>query len=185
MELFWHHGFENTSFDRLVQATGVSRYGWYQTFGDKRAIFLAALERYCEQTRQEIYGRLIQPGAALPEFMAFLDDMLGKIPTFQNESGCLASRALVDWAPKDPEVATIVDHSWTAIEATILQVFVNAKHRRQLAEGADIETAAKAFTGWLQGSGLLIRNPATLKNLQAMLQIILTSLGISLNTKRK
>lgn len=185
MELFWRHGFENTSFNRLVEATGVSRYGWYKAFGDKRAIFLAALERYCEQIRQENYGRLLQPGASLPEFLGFLDDLIDKMPIFQDEKGCLASRALVDWAPNDPDVAVIVDRSWRTTEAIVLQVFVNAKHRGQLAEGVDVETAAKAFTGWLQGGGLLIRSPATLENLRAMLQTILASLGVSLSARQK
>ncbi len=37
--LFWKKGFFDSSMDDLVKATGVSRYGIYGTFGNKREFF--------------------------------------------------------------------------------------------------------------------------------------------------
>ena len=41
--LFDSDGYEGTSMDRLVQATGVHRGSLYATFGSKRGLFLACL----------------------------------------------------------------------------------------------------------------------------------------------
>jgi AcrR family transcriptional regulator len=46
---FWEHGYEGTSIDDLVAATGLGRASLYGAFGDKERIFERALERYCER----------------------------------------------------------------------------------------------------------------------------------------
>ncbi|MFW2381998.1 MAG: TetR/AcrR family transcriptional regulator [Acidimicrobiales bacterium] len=44
------HGFVGTSVQLLVNATGRSRSSLYNRFGDKNGLFVAALERYLEET---------------------------------------------------------------------------------------------------------------------------------------
>ncbi len=46
VEVFWRQGFEATSIQDLVEATGLNRGSLYNTFGDKAGLFEAALERY-------------------------------------------------------------------------------------------------------------------------------------------
>ena len=46
MKVFWERGYEGTSIDDLVKGTGVGRQSLYDTFGDKRGIYLAALNLY-------------------------------------------------------------------------------------------------------------------------------------------
>jgi AcrR family transcriptional regulator len=47
LSTFWEHGYEGTSIDELVAATGLGRASLYGAFGDKEQIFARALERYC------------------------------------------------------------------------------------------------------------------------------------------
>src|SRR2546422_3381748 len=64
MELFWRQGYAATPLDRLVRRTGASRYGLYATFGGKRDLLLASLERYSqavmrsEEHTSELQSRL-------------------------------------------------------------------------------------------------------------------------------
>jgi AcrR family transcriptional regulator len=46
MAAFWSRGYEATSIDNLVEATGINRGSLYGTFGDKRRLFPMALDRY-------------------------------------------------------------------------------------------------------------------------------------------
>ena len=46
MMVFWRNGYEKTSVADIVAATGASRYGLYDEFGDKHALYLAALDYY-------------------------------------------------------------------------------------------------------------------------------------------
>jgi AcrR family transcriptional regulator len=45
LERFRTHGFAATSLDDLAEATGVNRPSLYAAFGDKRALYLAAIAR--------------------------------------------------------------------------------------------------------------------------------------------
>lgn len=46
MNTFWDAGYAGTSLDDLSAATGMNRPSLYAAFGDKRALYLKALERY-------------------------------------------------------------------------------------------------------------------------------------------
>src|SRR5262249_56408458 len=50
MDVFWRTGYERASLDVLLQAMGISKQSLYDTFGDKRALYLTALAHYREQT---------------------------------------------------------------------------------------------------------------------------------------
>src|ERR1700683_473174 len=61
MEMFWRYGYQATSIQDLVDATGVNRGSLYTTFGDKRRFFLAVLERYAEQFGKPMMAELNAP----------------------------------------------------------------------------------------------------------------------------
>ena len=46
IEAFWNTGFSGTSLDDVSAATGLNRPSLYLAFGDKRALYLKALDRY-------------------------------------------------------------------------------------------------------------------------------------------
>ena len=64
MKVFWVKGFEGTSIQDLVQATGLNRFGMYQAFGSKQGLFLEALDRY---QRQITTGFISRMNNAMPE----------------------------------------------------------------------------------------------------------------------
>ena len=49
VDVFWDKGYFDTSMVDLVNAMGVARYGLYGTWGNKRELFKAVLEKYDEQ----------------------------------------------------------------------------------------------------------------------------------------
>ena len=48
LQAFWEKGYEATSLNDLLEATGLARQSLYNTFGDKRGLFLASLRRYAD-----------------------------------------------------------------------------------------------------------------------------------------
>src|SRR3984957_10866433 len=61
MEVFWRNGYQATSIQDLVEATGVNRGSLYTTFGDKRGFFLAILERYSVRFGEPMMAELNDP----------------------------------------------------------------------------------------------------------------------------
>ena len=65
VRLFSQQGFAATSTDELMRVMNVGRQSMYDTFGDKRALFLRALEMYVTESVKSINAELEKPGSAL------------------------------------------------------------------------------------------------------------------------
>src|SRR5213080_3138627 len=52
-DTFWQYGYDGTSMDQLSAATGLHKPSLYGAFGDKKALYLAALESYLLEVRAE------------------------------------------------------------------------------------------------------------------------------------
>ena len=49
MRLFWRKGYAATSVEDLIETLHLSRSSLYDTFGDKRTLFIEALKLYSER----------------------------------------------------------------------------------------------------------------------------------------
>src|SRR6202795_1445593 len=65
VRLFSQQGFAATSTDELMRVMNVGRQSMYDTFGDKRALFLRALEVYVAESVRAINVELQTPGSPL------------------------------------------------------------------------------------------------------------------------
>ena len=68
IRLFSQQGFAGTSTDELMRVMGIGRQSMYDTFGDKRSLFLKALELYVSESVDSIMGELERPGPGLAAF---------------------------------------------------------------------------------------------------------------------
>src|SRR2546421_1155785 len=63
MEVFWSRGYEAASIQELVKQMGINRQSLYDTFGDKHALYLAALDRYREVEGGKMFELLAGQGS--------------------------------------------------------------------------------------------------------------------------
>jgi TetR/AcrR family transcriptional regulator, transcriptional repressor for nem operon len=104
MEAFWERGYAATSVNDLLAEMGLNRGSLYGTFGDKKQLFLAALEKYDEQNVVRFRDMLDRPSAksALRDFLTMA---AGKCTAEGGRRGCLAGKAAMEMAPHDKDVA--------------------------------------------------------------------------------
>ena len=101
---FWRHGFEGSSVEELERATGLGRSSLYNTFGNKRALFLAALDRYAQAFQEGPLGILMHGTAGLDDLLAFYT-ALGGHQDADAPTGCLMVNSLVELGSvADPDV---------------------------------------------------------------------------------
>jgi TetR/AcrR family transcriptional repressor of nem operon len=106
MLLFWAQGYEATSVRDLTAATGISSSSMYEFFGDKRAIFLAALARYC-QIEQAGVEQIAAAASSPQEFVEMLFVSISS-PVLLNTNirGSFSFNAMVELGTRDPDVTT-------------------------------------------------------------------------------
>jgi len=102
--VYWEKGYEGASLPELLRATGLSRSSLYQAFGDKRSLFLAALDSYLEAGRSELRTTLDEAATPLVGLQRWLEKMVVMARRGRPRRGCLGVNSLVELAPRDSEV---------------------------------------------------------------------------------
>ena len=103
MELFWEQGYEKTSMQDLVDHMGIHRRSIYDTFGDKRSLFLSSLTYYEELITNEmekIINGTLPIKQAIREVFELVLNAVEHYP-----KGCLAVNAAVELSLLDKEIA--------------------------------------------------------------------------------
>ncbi len=72
MRVFWRRGYAATSMRELREATGLGSRSLYEEFGNKRALFRAALALYRERSILPLYERLRRGDSPLAALRAFV-----------------------------------------------------------------------------------------------------------------
>ncbi len=105
---FWEHGFNGISMDDVGQVADMNRGSIYNAFGDKRALYLAALDLYGQQY-YFVAAQLIQDSRSAQSAVRDLYNAAFKgMSGDKAQWGCLICNAAVEVAPVDQEVSDLV-----------------------------------------------------------------------------
>jgi TetR/AcrR family transcriptional repressor of nem operon len=154
MELFWYQGFEGTSLNQLLEHMGIGRQSLYDTFRDKKSLFLEALGLYFRQ-RIELMTRVLRrPGSPLGN----LEEWFESLPRQADESkpcGCFIGNSLAELGFTDPEMGRILRGYLERMESCFMEVLREAKRAGEISSDAPIKDLAKMLVVTTHGIALL------------------------------
>lgn len=108
LNVFWEKGYEGASLQDLEAATGLNKQSLYRAFGDKRAMYLAALDMY-ERTEIACGADLLREGgSAADRIQRLFEDAIRHLTEGHDRRGCFVGNASVDQASLDTETETRV-----------------------------------------------------------------------------
>src|SRR6266403_580459 len=102
MNVFWRFGYENTSLEVLMREMGVAKQSLYDTFGDKRALYLKAMAFYRQETNSSMRRMLNSAPTAKQGFTRLLHGLIAESRD-KHERGCLLLSANMERAVDDEE----------------------------------------------------------------------------------
>lgn len=176
VQLFWERGYEGTSLADLESHLGLGRQSLYNTFGDKQALFLKALERYERQVAESILAQLNAPGASLEEIRAFFRASAKALTSSGPRRSCLVVNTILERGSQDPEALLRCNQARDALERTFRRALAQAKSRRELAQDTDVEALATYLVVQNYGLNVLAKTGATEKELAAVVEVLLAAL---------
>jgi len=138
MRLFWAHGFEATSMEDLVQGMGINRGSIYSTFGDKRKLFIAALNRYDATCRKSQLAALEHEHLPRDAIKALFDGWIDRVTSDSENSGCFLTNTALELAAHDDDIGRIVAESQRDIEKFFRRLIKKGQ------AGGEIETSLSA-----------------------------------------
>jgi TetR/AcrR family transcriptional repressor of nem operon len=175
LDIFWRRGYEGTSLRDLLEGMDISRQSLYDTFGDKRSLFLKVLARY-ETLAMEGMIQLLEGKGTLTAVRGFAEYFLAEIILDADRGSCLMASTAIEVGRADPEIQTVVKTYFGRVEAAIHAVLANAMEAGQIAEDRDLRALARHLVNALHGLGIMGRaghsRPALRQMLNGALSVL-------------
>jgi TetR/AcrR family transcriptional regulator, transcriptional repressor for nem operon len=174
MELFWEQGYEKTSMQDLVDHMGIHRRSIYDTFGDKRSLFLASLNHYEELIVNEM-ERIISSTSSIKQTIRdvfiFVLNSIEQYP-----KGCLSVNAAIELSLLDKEIGRIVTKMFNRTEDMFNNLIKRGQTSGELSKEIDSDITSRFLHNNLVGIRVLIKTNYNKKELEGIITLALSVL---------
>ena len=140
--VFWEKGFEGASIEDLTKAMGINRPSLYGTYGNKRQLFIAAIDRYAATYGSRAFAALrFEPDnrTAVGKFFEATIDCAFAEGTAR---GCLINTVATDAAENDDELRDKLSLMFYSTDAAIARR-LRAKQQAESTANQDPEGLAR------------------------------------------
>lgn len=131
MDLFWLHGYHGLGVSELLEGMGISRQSLYDTFGNKRGLFLRAIGHYRATQLAQALALLERDGSPLDNVRAVVSYFEG-LAKDERARGCLVANTLVELGPHDEEVAAVLQETLGLLEGKLRSALEQARSAGEL-----------------------------------------------------
>ena len=175
MEVFWRRGYEAASIQDLVQHMGINRQSMYDTFGDKHALFLQALDRYREIQSRRVFEILDRPGSVKRNVRLLFEETVERALSEEGRRGCFVGNATSELAGRCKETAIRTCKSMASAEKTFQRALIRGTEQGEF-RIRDTRAVARFFYCVLQGLVLTAKASRDRKLLNDVVKVTLSVL---------
>src|SRR5262245_9803494 len=172
MSLFWRLGYENTSVEALMREMGIARQSLYDTFGDKRALYLKALAFYRDRTNGDMRQMLESTPSVKAGFSRLLQGLAAETRD-QHDRGCLLLSANLQRDPKDAVLTDFLRDNQARVEAILGSALRRAQAQGELSADQDATALARFFVVTIQGMRAMARLRSDRRALEQVARVAL------------
>ncbi|MGE3597000.1 MAG: TetR/AcrR family transcriptional regulator [Dehalococcoidia bacterium] len=175
MNAFWLKGYEATSLQDLLRATGLSKSSLYQTFGSKHQLFERCLDFYQRSLGTDMAKRLDTADCGL----VFLKDVLltvireadGKGP----KRGCFLMNTASEFGGRDLAVASEVTRGTERMGKIFQTAIERAQRAGKVTKDLDTKALARYFMTNVSGLRTMVKAKAPREELRKVVEIIMSA----------
>jgi AcrR family transcriptional regulator len=158
MLVFWQKGLSATSLDDLASAMEMNRPSIYNAFGNKDAIYRAALEHFCGQLDQGINESLEAEPTLKKGLIRFYDQALDVYCSAEPALGCLMMCTAPAEALTHPEIKSELTSLIRRVDLKIENRIKQAIHDGEISADTDPRLSARVIQAVLHSLALRARS---------------------------
>jgi len=177
MDLFWSKGYEATSMSDLVGHLGLARQSVYDTFGDKHAIYMAALRRYCEQRLAWMVPLFRGERPVRAILREYLEHAIETALKNERPRGCMLINAAVGLPLEDEEARKLVAETMRTGGREMVAMLQRAQERGEIGTHQDPAALGRFFASVMTGILVLSKTTQNRQALQDVAEVALKVLG--------
>lgn len=158
-EAFWTHGYEATSMQTLLEAMGIQKGSFYDTYGSKRDAYLRSLEQYLDErfgAFETLAEGLSSREGLEAQLAAIRDECLGA----EGHRGCMIANCALELAHDDVAAQRIVQRGFERHRALLASQLRGAQAEGQVSATLDADALGTAILGLVLGMRSFARSGA-------------------------
>lgn len=173
--MFAHGGYAGTSTSVLLRAMGISRQSMYDTFGDKRSLYLEALRHHLEHTTTKQLDVLNSDASPVCKLQAILQHAVRQ--AFQEQgTNCLSVSSICEFGYADEDINRAVDAAKMTLLAALENCISEAKSKGELGDEIDVRHAALFIATNFSGIEVAARGGASQSDLEDIANLVIRNL---------
>lgn len=176
LEIFWQRGYQGVGLTELLRAMGIARQSLYDTFGNKRELFIKAIEHYRDTRLAGALALLEREGSPkqnVKDVVRFFE----QLALDKRARGCLVANALVELGPHDPEIRELLTRTLGLLENGIVKALRKAQRVGELPAERSPRALARALTNALIGMAVTGKMALSRSTVEDIYTGTLTMLG--------
>lgn len=175
---FWRRGYAATSVQDLIGGTGVGAASLYNAFGDKRSLFLQALDFYLDHNLRERIARLSKLPSPAAAISAFFAESIARSLADPEHRGCLLVNTALEVTPQEPALRQKVSEEFERMRNFFRDRLVAAQASGEIPAAGPVEDNASQLLALVLGVRVLARTAPDLQLLESVVRPALASLGL-------
>jgi len=157
MRVFWTNGFTQTSIEDLVEGTEVGAQSLYNAFGNKRDIFVQALDYYFSTVTQNVLKRAKDKSSVIEGICAVFP-LPSHIIRSKQPLGCLMVMSSFEIEKvSDKDISALIDKQDVCARDAFTQALIRGQENGEINKSLDTASTATLLTTLLHGAQGSIR----------------------------
>jgi TetR/AcrR family transcriptional repressor of nem operon len=158
IECFWNRGYEATSVRDLATKMGISAPSLYNTYGDKHALYVQALERYLDCSARAMIKRFEDSLPPKQAIRRFIEEIIKHSVNDRERRGCFLINSALEVAPHDRKLGAFIADRLAEIEAFFYRSIKAAQAEGAVPRDRVAKDLARLLLGVLLGIRVLARS---------------------------
>lgn len=175
LQVFWCTGYEAASMQDLVEAMGINRQSLYDTFGDKRMLFLASLDRYVEQQSTQLQQTLEQTPSAKEGLRRIFDSIVSEAMQ-GDRRGCLLVNTAVELPVHDEQTARSLCSKLAQVEDLLRDTVRRAQAAGEISRKHRPESVARFLMNNIRGLRAMAKAAADSPGMRDVVDMVFAAL---------
>jgi TetR/AcrR family transcriptional repressor of nem operon len=141
-ELFCKKGYNATGIQDLVEHLDINRASLYRAFGDKKSLYIKALNQYKKEGLSKMTAHFEAQKSIKEGFRSLLRNAI-LLPNCTK--GCFTTNSTAELSPADPEILSTVQAHLQVVIGLFSNYLKKGQANKEIADNKDISSIATLF----------------------------------------
>jgi AcrR family transcriptional regulator len=173
MHLFWRRGYEATSVSDLTEAMGITPPSLYAAFGDKKRLFLEAVDRYQSGPGGFAQAAFNEP-TAVRAVRRLMMDTIESFFEKNNPKGCMVVLAATNCTTDSSDILDELAGRRRMAERLVRDRIAAGRDAGEIPSRADVDALAGMIITTLYGLSIKARDGASRASLRKVVEQVMS-----------